>query len=376
MLIDLVIIGITVGLAVWGYLRGFSADGFALIGLGVGALLGSRLAPLMLDGGLEDPYAPVVAVPAALVVGAVMAAALERLAVQVRRRPTLHRSLPDGVAGAAVAVCLGLIAFWGLGAAAARVDDLRASVRDSTVIDNLNAVLPPPGPLVSPEEESDPLPIIAGPAPGVRAATQGIKRDPQVRAAARSVVKMVALACGHSGSGTGWVMGDGLVVTNAHVVAGSDEIRVQIRGRGMLHEAEPIWYDAGNDIAIVRAQGVRGVPALPIELKPRPGTPAAVLGFPGGGPYKVKAARLGRTAKIPGRKVEGEFVKRKVTSLRAAIRPGNSGGPAVDGRGRVVTVVFAGAKGGHSAYGVPMPVVAKARRRAGPPVETGKCREV
>ena len=171
------------------------------------------------------------------------------------------------------------------------------------------------------------------------------------------------------------MLGDGVVVTNAHVVAGSDEIRVQVQGRGMLHEAEPIWYDAQNDIAIVRAESARGIPALPVVLEPRPGTSAAVLGFPGGGAYKVKAARLGQTAKIPGRKVEGRFVRREVTSLRAAIKPGNSGGPAVDRRGRVITTVFAGAKGGHSAYGVPMAVVAKARRRAGPPVETGRCRE-
>ncbi len=374
MLVDLLIIGITIALAIWGYLRGFSADGLALIGFGGGALLGSRIAPLVLDGGLSDPFAPVLALPGALLFGALSGAAVERITLRARRL-RLHHSLFDGLAGAAVAVCLGLIAVWILGATATKVDGFGDSVRDSAVLDGLNAVLPPPGPLLTAKTQSDPLPKFAGPRARVGPATPGIKRDPEVRAAADSVAKIVSLACGHSGSGSGWVAADGLVVTNAHVVRGSDEIRVQMEGRGRLHDAESIWYDARNDIAILRAKGVRGAAPLPIVPKPRQGTPAAVLGFPGGGPYTVEPARLGATAKVSGRRVGGEIVRREVTSLRAGVRPGTSGGPVVDGRGRVVTVIFAGRLGGHGAYGVPMPVVASALRRAGPPVDTGACRE-
>ncbi len=376
MLVDLLIIGATIAVAILGYQRGFSADGLALIGFGGGALLGSRVAPLILDDGLSDPFAPVLALPGALLFGALLGAAVERIALRARRL-RLRSSLFDGLAGAAVAVCLGLIAVWILGAAATNVDRFQDSVRDSDVIDGLNAVLPPPGPLVPAKTRSDPLPLpsIAGPPPRVGPAPQGIKREPGVRAAADSVAKIVSLACGHSGSGSGWVAADGLVVTNAHVVRGSDEIRVQMEGRGRLHDADSIWYDARNDVAILRAKGVRGTPPLPIVPKPRSRTPSAVLGFPGGGPYTVKPARLGPTAKIPGRRVEREFLRREVTSLLAKVRPGNSGGPVVDRRGRVVTMVFAGGSGSHSAYGVPMPIVRNALRRAGPPVDTGECRE-
>ena len=374
MLIDLVIIGITIAVAVWGYRRGFSSDGLALLGFGAGALLGARIGPLLLEGGTRDPYAPVVAVPAALVIGGLFATVVERLASRARR-PTLQGKLPDGVAGATIAVCLGLIGVWVVGAAATKVDSLRDTVRESTVLDNMNAVVPPPGPLGDEEPGSDPLPVIAGPSPGVRPGSQAIKRDPQVRAAAGSVAKVVAEGCGHGATGTGWVAADGRVVTNAHVVQGASEIRVQIGGRGPVQEAHSIWYDRANDIAIVKSQGLAQVTPLPIVLRPKPGTSAAILGFPGGGAYKVNPARLGRTARIPGRRVGREFVKRKVVSLRARARPGNSGGPAVDRRGRVATVVFAGRDRGHGGYGVPMATVAAALRKAGPRVGTGRCHD-
>lgn len=372
MLIDLIIVAVTIGVAVWGYYRGFSADGLALIGFGGGVVLGSRLAPLLLDGGLRDPFAPLVALPGALICGAIIAAVLERVALRIRR-PMLRFGTADGVAGALVAACLGLVVVWALGAAAVRVDGARDTVRDSSVIDNLNAVLPPAGPLLKARPEFDPLPVIAGPSPQVGAANPSIKRDPQVVGAADSVVKVTAVACGHQGSGSGWIARDGIVVTNAHVVAGSEDMRAQLRGQGPLLNADPIWYDSAKDIAILAVPGAIRAPSLPIARRVKPGTFAAVLGFPRGGAYTVKPARIGRTAKIPGRRVENKLVARAVTSLRAGVRPGNSGGPVVDGRGRVVAMVFAAQKGGHGSYGVPVADVRGALKRAGPPADTGDC---
>ena len=150
---------------------------------------------------------------------------------------TLVRSLVRSeVFGALLAGCLGLVMVWICGAAAARVDDLRDPVRDSKIIDRLNAVLPPPGPLLKPEPGPESIPALAGPEPRVRPVDPGIVRDPQVRAAARSVVKIYSQTCG--GTGTGWVARRGIVVTAAHVVAGEDKTTVQVRGRGPLHRAE------------------------------------------------------------------------------------------------------------------------------------------
>ena len=379
MLIDLIIIGLVVGVAVWGYRRGFSADGLALIGFAVGVVIGSRIAPLALDGGLRDPFAPMLALPGALICGGILAALLERYAHTARRRIHRHPVL-DGVAGALVSVCLGLVVVWSLGAVAARVDDFRPSVRESSVIDNLNAVLPPAGPLLAPEDDLDRLPVIAGPPARVGPASPSIIRDPQVRSAAAGVVRVTAVACGHGSSGSGWIARHGTVVTNAHVVAGSDEMRVQVRGEGRLHDAKAILYDPRRDVAILSVPTIGGAPSLPMARRSVPGTLAAVLGFPRGGAYMARAARVGATARIAGRRVAQDFVRRPITSIRAFVRPGNSGGPVVDGEGRVATMVFAGrstssGRGGHTAYGVPIGDVRRGLDRARDEVDTGECSE-
>src|SRR4051794_30480334 len=119
-MVDIVIVGLAIAAAAWGYRQGLGAPTFALIGFGVGAIIGSRVAPLFLDGGLEDPFAPVVALPAGLIFGGIIAAVFDRVAFALRRRiPVGGRT--NGIAGAALAVCVGLVAAWVLGAIIARV---------------------------------------------------------------------------------------------------------------------------------------------------------------------------------------------------------------------------------------------------------------
>ena len=373
LIVDLVIVCLTVAVAVWGYSRGVTAGGLVAIGFAAGALLGSRLAPLVLEDGLHDPFAPVLALPGALVFGAAGAAAVERVTDRVLDGIERRGNVLDGVAGGLLAVTLCLVAVWVIGAVAVSFDDLEDSVRDSAVVDELTAALPPPGPLLDPVERRDQLPLLAGPRPGVRAATPTIKRDRDVEVAARSVVKMSGSACGKGLGGSGWIAGDGIVVTNAHVVEGADEIKAQVRGRGRTHDATPVWYDDRNDLAILTVRGIRGVPALAMARDPEPGTPAAVLGFPGGGPYTVTAARLGNTTRIPGFRFEGgSYNKREVTTFVGRSRPGNSGGPVVDGERRVVTMVRGGRRGGHGSYGVPIKFVRSALDRARPRIRAGR----
>jgi S1-C subfamily serine protease len=374
-IVDLIIIGLTLAVAVWGYRQGVMTGALVLVGFGGGALLGSRLAPLVLEGGLRDPYAPVLAVPAALLCGALLAAGLERVGFGLRRRLRGH-GRTDAVGGALLAGLVGLVMVWIVAALVVRVDDLKDSVRDSAIVDALNAVLPPPGPLVN-AEVSYSLPEIDGPKAYGRPAGVNVKRDPEVRAAKSSVVKIGVNACDSGRGGSGWIAGDGIVVTNAHVVEASDEISVQVEGKGARHDAEAIWYDDVNDLAILRSPGVSGERALPVHAKAKPGTRSAMLGFPGGGPYVVKPARLGVTSTIPGFRGEsGQYVRQEVTRMIARPRPGNSGGPVVDLEGRVVAVVFAhDTAPGYTAYAVPALTVRRALRRAEGPVDTGSCDE-
>jgi hypothetical protein len=87
---------------------------------------------------------------------------------------------------------------------------------------------------------------------------------------------------------------------------------------------------------------VEGVPALPLNVNSRPGTSAAIVGFPENGSLDVQPGRLGQTTTFTTQDAYGRGpVRRRITSLRGLVRSGNSGGPMVDGRGRVVTTIFA-----------------------------------
>jgi S1-C subfamily serine protease len=166
----------------------------------------------------------------------------------------------------------------------------------------------------------------------------------------------------------------GLVVTNAHVVAGQGDTTVTTRV-GTELDATPVHFEPKNDLAVLRVDGLSGSP-LPLASEARRGTAAAVLGFPENGPFTVAPARLGRTTTVLSEDAYGRGpVNRRMTSFRARVRSGNSGGPAVDGDGRVLTTVFAAAVGDGppSGLGVPNEVVGAALERAGGPVDTGAC---
>ena len=377
--LDWIIVLFTLLMAFWGYVQGLIVGALSLVGFAGGALAGSRLGPLLLEEGSQSPYAPLFALTGALLLGGLLASGLEVLGFHLRHRFGERLGLLDGLGGSLLVGCLGLTLAWVLGAVALQTPgarDLREPIQRSVILKELNAVLPPSGPLLKALARFDPFPRISGPDPGVRAPNSAIARDPQVRQAGRSVVKVLGTACGLGVQGSGWVAGDGVVVTNAHVVAGQDDTTVQIEGGGPRHDADAIWFDSKNDLAILRASGVQGVPALPLNVNARPGASAAVLGFPENGPYDVQPGRLGQTQTVISQDAYGRGpVRRRITSLRGLVRSGNSGGPMVDGRGRVVTTIFAAATGSGSGtgFGVPDSVVRDALGRADGRVGTGPC---
>jgi S1-C subfamily serine protease len=204
-----------------------------------------------------------------------------------------------------------------------------------------------------------------------------VARDPEVHAAGRSTVKVLGTACGLGIEGSGWVAKPGVVVTNAHVVAGESDTTVQVGGEGSRHPAHAIWFDSHNDVALLRVPDIEGeVTPLDLNVDAQPGVSAAILGYPENGPFDVRAARLGATSSVRTQDAYGRGpVLRKITSLRGLVRSGNSGGPVVDGRGRVVTTIFAAAIGGRQrvGFGVPDSIVADALQKANGAVGTGPC---
>jgi Trypsin-like peptidase domain/Colicin V production protein len=376
--LDWIIIAFTVLLAVWGYGQGLIAGGLALAGFAAGAFIGSRLGPLLLQDGSHSPYAPLFALIGALLLGSLFASGLEVLGFQLRHRLPEELGVLDGVGGAALLACLGLFLVWIVGAVALQTPgarDLREPIQRSAILRQLNTVLPPSGAILKALARFDPFPAIRGPSANVRPPNAKIARDPDVEAAGRSVVKVLGTACGLGVEGSGWVAGNELVVTNAHVVAGQDDTTVQLRGEGPLLDSDAVWYDPRNDLAILRVPGLAGAPRLPLNVNAQAGASGAVLGFPENGGYDVEPARLGQTATVITQDSYGRGpVQRLITSIRGLVRHGNSGGPVVDGSGRVVTTIFAASTGRqHTGYGVPDSVVKRALGRIRGRVDTGPC---
>ena len=236
--IDWAIVVFTAVLALYGWRRGLVVGGLTLAGFAIGAYVGTRLAPLILSQGARSPDAPLLSLIGALLGGGLLAGAAERIASRVRSAiPIPGLRIIDGLLGAALTACVALGMVWIAGAAAlqnASPGALSNDLRRSTILADLDAVLPPSGPILNALARLDPLPSVRGPIADVAMPTRGILKRPAVRAAARSVVRVTGTACGLGVEGSGWVARGGLVVTNAHVVAGEHDTTVQAGGVGAL----------------------------------------------------------------------------------------------------------------------------------------------
>ena len=378
--LDWAIIAFALLMAAWGYRQGLIVGALSMLGFAVGGLLGSRLGPELLVDGSESPYAPVIALAGALLIGGVVAVSLESIAHGMRVR-LLGRSGParaiDAAGGALLLAALGIGLVWLFGAVALNAPgakDLRRSVQGSAVLKALNEEFPPSGDLLNALNRIDPGNAISGPDPGVKAPDSSIAGDPEVRTASASVVRVLGTACGLGVSGSGWVVAPGLIVTNAHVVAGQDDTSVAPEDEDPNLDALPVHYDPSNDLALLRVDGF-DAPPLPLASPALSGTPGAVVGYPANGPLAISPARLGSTG---GATTEDSYgngpLRRSLTALRGEVLSGNSGGPVIDGSGQVLTTVFASTESKQpGGYGVPNAVVSSAVESSGGEVDTGPC---
>ncbi len=381
--LDWLIVAFAAVLALLGYRQGFIVGALSFAGFVAGAFLGTRLGPLLLPKGSASPYAPAFGLVGALLGGAILATGLEGIAFRLRRTLIIPGlGLADGALGAVLGAGLALGIVWIAAAVAAQTpgaQELRADIQRSAILRELNDVLPPSGPILDALARLDPLPAITGPSPDVAAPSPGAARLPGVRVASRSVVRVLGTACGLAIEGSGWVAAPGLVVTNAHVVAGESDTTVEPGGHSTSLAAEPVLYDPEDDIAVLRVRGL-GLPALSRTGGVASGASGAILGYPENGPFDAEPARIGRTQRVVTQNAYGEGpVTRLLTPLRGLVRPGNSGGPVVDGAGHVLTTVFAATVGGgvHGGYGVANETVGSLLARVGsgegPEVATGPC---
>jgi S1-C subfamily serine protease len=373
--VDWVALVIVAVAALVGLRKGLVGSALSLVGIVAGAMLGARLAPALLAGGSRSPWTPLIALGGSCV-GAI---ALETVGTMAGRAVRGKLVVPplralDTLGGALLGGLAGLALVWIVGAGALLVpgqNALRKGAQSSHVLRSLNGVVPPRR-LLALLARVDPFPQIAAPSGSVAPPDPRMLHDPAVRRAAPSVVRVLGTACGLGVAGSGWVVRPGLVVTAAHVVAGQDDTTVQPAGVGPYLPARAVLFDRRNDVAILSVPGLRSPPLKVVD--PEPGRAVAILGFPGNGPFSAIAGRIGRTATVLSRDAYGHGpVGRTITSVRGAVRHGNSGGPAVDADGAVEATVFASRLDGKSGFGVPSDLVLSDLARARGPVSTGTC---
>jgi S1-C subfamily serine protease len=238
---------------------------------------------------------------------------------------------------------------------------LRPTIQRSAILRALNAGLPPSGPILDALARLDPLPHIAGPSTTALAPPDGrLMGGAAVRADAHSVVRVLGTACGLAIEGSGWVARSGLVVTNAHVVAGESDTVVEVDGELPELNAEVVAFNATDDLALLRVPGL-SQPPLQLRTNPAQGAAGVLLGYPEDGGFNAQAVRIGETQNVVTQNAYGDGpVTRLLTPLRGLVRSGNSGGPVIAANGEVLTTVFAGTTGSgpHGGYGVANATVA------------------
>jgi S1-C subfamily serine protease len=370
---DWVVIAVVAIAGVYGISTGFLRGAFSLAGFAFGAYVGARLAPLILSDG--SPYVPVVALGGAVLCGMLMRGLAALLAGALRTSigviPGMR--LLDRFAGLLLGLVAGVFLCWAVGAVLLYLPgetELRRSVQRSAILSEINDVVPPER-LLEELERVDPIGVFLGPPAIVAPPDKGLATDPDVVRASKSVVRVTGIACGLGVEGSGWVASRGLVVTNAHVVAGISRPRVDT-AEERAFVSTVVAFDPTNDLAVLRVPGLAAA-ALPL-VSPERGTPIALVGYPQNGPLTRTPGRLGGTAAVLSRDAYGRGpVRREMTTIRGAVQPGSSGGPGVDAQGRVRTTVFARRPRETGGYGIPADLVRKVLAQVGKPVAPTSC---
>ena len=370
---DWVVIAVVAIAGIYGISTGFLRGAFSLAGFAFGAYVGARLAPLILSDG--SPYVPVVALASAVLCGMLMRGLAALLAGALRTSigviPGMR--LLDRFAGLVLGLVAGVFLCWAIGAVLLYLPgetDLRRSVQESTILGEINEVVPPER-LLEELERVDPIGVFLGPPAIVAPPDKGLAADPDVVRASKSVVRVTGIACGLGVEGSGWVAERGLVVTNAHVVAGISKPRVDTE-TGQAFVSSVVAFDETNDLAVLRVPGLGAAPL--VLAPPERSTAVAVVGYPRNGPLTRTPGRLGGTAGVLSRDAYGRGpVRRQMTTIRGAVEPGSSGGPGVDAQGHVRTTVFARRPRETGGYGIPADLVRKVLAQAGNPVAATSC---
>lgn len=333
-----------------GYKMGLLRRVSSWIGLALGLVLALRLLhPVVVRLAEFEPWVRVVAV-VVLVMGLTLIGQALGLfvgnALNSKAEMSPRRARTDKLAGASVAVVAVFVGVWMLIPVLVSAPGWPARMaRESAAIAMVDRWTPDaPDTLASLAQEiaESPFPTVfneIGQSPDAgNPPTSGLSAEADARARAATVM-VEGQACDRLQDGSGFAVGGGLVVTNAHVVAGERATTV-IDARGDSHKATVVAFDAASDLAVLRLRDfdVEGLPLADAAV----GATGAVYGHPGGGDLRAAPARVAEQIVAVGRDIYArDDVRRDVFVLAAELAPGDSGGPLVNEHGAVIGVAFA-----------------------------------
>ncbi len=350
---DLLDVGIIIFLLadiVRGARVGLSRQVFSFAGFWGGLFLAALLAPEAAKLGHTTLAKGIAILAVALAVAVGLSSLGEYIGIVLSREVRkLHIGPLDASLGAVFGALLVGLTVWLVAAMSLNLPQRTISqeVQQSFFVHKIDAVLPAAPPLIAriqrlidPNGFPD---VFLGPEPAA-GSVNGVASTPEetaaINAAGASTVKIEGFGCGEEISGSGFVVAPGIVVTNAHVVAGVDHPLVI--DRNGVHTAVAISFDPNLDLAVLRTSNLAG-PALSIDSDyVANGTHSVVLGYPGGGPFTASAGAVIQHYVATGRNIYDEGITaRQIYEIQAVVQPGNSGGPLVTPDGLVVGVVFA-----------------------------------
>jgi S1-C subfamily serine protease len=365
-----------------GLLRQF----FSLSGFWLGLVIGAAVSPWAVrlaaeaSGKLLISFAVILG--SALLVSTAGRALGHRLAETTRR---IKLETVDKVLGAGFSVAVSLVIVWLLVSIFSGLParEINRQISGSAIIRQLDETLPPapavlsriarlinpggfPHVFVGPERQPGP-PVESANEEQIRAA---------VAAARASTVKIEGAGCGGLVNGSGFVAAPGLVITNAHVVAGIRQPTViDQSGR---HRATTVHFDPNTDLAILQVDNLAGQPLRLLDDMVPQGTVGVALGYPGGGPFRANGAGVRGQYNAIGRDIYNRrVVVRSIYELQTSIESGNSGGPVVLPDGRVIGVIFARSESAdNTGYALTSDKALQLLRQAqgnAEPVSTGRC---
>ncbi|MGR0220997.1 MarP family serine protease [Agromyces sp. ZXT2-6] len=350
LILDIVLVLVLIGALVHGWRAGLLRTAAGLLGLIAGGIAAYFAMPWVVSFIPAPEWRAPIAIALAILLliagsslGAALGRALRQGADAVKLGPI------DRVLGAIgnTMVTAFVIALVGAGVSAMGVPVVSPAVANSWVVRGIDEVTPQPARTLMAELRGaavgEAIPwlvgVIDGPSVAPELPSGGVD-DPELSAAAASVVRITGLAfeCGGNLTGSGFVVAEDRVVTNAHVVAGVDDPIVHAPGRSPV-SGRVVAFDPENDLAVIATDGL-GVTPLGLAEPPAAEHDVAVAGYPYGGPLELRPARVMASGPLTI-SVDGATASRDVVTLAADVDQGNSGGPVLTGDGLVGGVVFA-----------------------------------